>query len=94
MTGKTTQQLIDAPIDAYYVWPVQLSISYVEALAKDLGRTDLCFLALSSVLKLPGSKGYNQRRPIVVDHACWPTEEQQEIIDLIRQRYSSDARRS
>lgn len=84
MTGKTTQQMLDAPTDSYYIWPVSQTMPYAIRLARDLGRTDLKIRPLSS---LPSIRYRGKRLSgVVVDHACWPTQEQQEIISHMKKR--------
>ena len=43
-SGKTTQQIIAAPIGSIYVWP-HPDTRYPRMLAKQLGRTDLQFVS-------------------------------------------------
>ena len=81
--------MIDAPPDSYYIWPVSQTLEYAIRLARDLGRIDLKIRPLSHLksLRLRG-----KRIPgVVVDHACWPTQEQQEIISDMYTRVDRNA---
>lgn len=66
MTGVTTRQMLDAPRDAVYVWPVARSLSYAISLARYLGRTDLMVMASVEVLR--PERVYEGNRPVVIDH--------------------------
>ncbi len=78
-TGRTTQQLREAPPGAIYLWPVHLSLSYVKDLAQALGRGDLVCMAyrptlLDGLRRRYGQGGWAKAAPpmIVVDHATMP----------------------
>ena len=40
-SGRTTNQITNAPVGAVYIWPVMASIHYAKALARYLNRSDL-----------------------------------------------------
>jgi hypothetical protein len=69
---KTTQQLIDAPRGATFVWCTN-NLAYVRALAKHLGRMDLVLVGKSELVQVLCS---GRRGLIVVDHALWMTTEE------------------
>lgn len=65
-TGRTTQQMKDAPYGAVFVWPVGNSISYAKDLAHKLGRGDLRIVSMSA---LSDCSLYGLHVPaIVLDH--------------------------
>lgn len=67
-TGKTTQQMLDAPKKAYYIWPNK-ALGYPRALAQSLGRKDITVCTVDFFGPRSG-KGRGLRVDIVVDHAC------------------------
>ncbi len=72
LPGRTSQQLLDAPRAATFVWCTN-NLSYVRALARHLGRTDL---VLVSKQGLEHGLCNGRRGLIVVDHALWLTTEE------------------
>ena len=48
MTGRTTDQMINAPMGAIYVWHLA-DIRYPKQLARRLGRTDLRFMSVDDL---------------------------------------------
>lgn len=72
LPGRTSQQLLDAPRGATFVWCTN-NLSYVRALARHLGRTDL---VLVGKVGLEHSLCHGRRGLIVVDHALWLTTEE------------------
>lgn len=82
-TGRTTQQMNDAPLGAVFVWRNSRT-SYPMALAKTLGRDDLVVRPLSWLERrnvmgrtLPG---------VVVDHAAHCDAEAYEALNYLRIR--------
>ena len=65
-SGRTTNQIKEAPEWAIYVWPVQLSISHPKQIAKKLGRTDIKIVSLSW-LKVSNVRGQSSK--VILDHA-------------------------
>jgi hypothetical protein len=80
-TGRTTQQMKEAPPSAVFVW-CNGAISYPQALAKSLGRDDLVirprsWLRLINVIGRP-------RFRVVVDHATHFDHDAREALDYLR----------
>ena len=82
-TGRTTQQMNDAPPGAVFVW-CNSHVSYPQALAKTLERDDLVVRPLSWLERrnvmgrtFPG---------VVVDHAAHYSAEAQEALHYLRTR--------
>ena len=76
MRGATTQQMLDAPHGAIYVW-VNSNVDYPKNLARNIGRDDLKIVPRAWLT----SNNWIGRKltGIVVDHAVWipslsPTE--------------------
>lgn len=65
-SGRTSQQMIDAPHKAVYVWKDK-DLWYPERLAWKLHRRDLKIVSPEQFCKHCRNKYYN--RPIVTDHA-------------------------
>lgn len=64
-SGRTSQQIKDAPVGAIFVWCNE-GLSYVNALAEHLGRKDVKIVR-ASYYKIGYTAGLS--RPIVIDHA-------------------------
>jgi hypothetical protein len=74
-SGTTTRQMIEAPKDAYYVWPSHLG--YARKLAAELVREDLEIIPPSRLVFLYYSAlGNKNPRYVEVDHAARLTFEQ------------------
>lgn len=70
-TGRTSRQMTDAPVGAYFVWCNESSF-YPQRLAERLGRTDLQILMPHQIrYRLAGTNN-----PVVVDHAARLNDEQ------------------
>jgi hypothetical protein len=80
-TGRTTKQILAAPENAVYVWPVSGSMYYIKYLVLDLGRADLKIVSLEHFCT-----NYHRglRAPVVVDHACWQHASDRTISELYR----------
>lgn len=65
-SGRTTKQMLEAPIASIFVWPVPRSLDYARHLAHHLNRTDLEIISPDGLERLKGTR----RRSIIVDHAC------------------------
>ncbi len=76
LPGRTSQQLIDAPRGATFVWCTN-NMAYVRALARHLGRMDLVLVGKSELVATLRSS----RAPIVVDHALWMTTEERRLLN-------------
>lgn len=76
-TGRTTKQIVDAPIGAVFVWG-QSVIDYPVALAAKLGRDDLWIVPPRWLdLLLEGTWSGIRFSGIVIDHAAQLTEIQE-----------------
>jgi hypothetical protein len=82
-TGRTTQQMNDAPLGAVFVW-CNSHLSYPQAMAKTLERDDLVVRPLSWLERrnvmgrtFPG---------VVVDHAAHCDAEAHEALHYLRTR--------
>lgn len=82
-TGRTTQQMTDAPLGAVFVW-CDSNLYYPQALACQLGRADLVVRRLSWLERrnvmgrtFPG---------VTVDHAAHCGAEAQEALRYLRSR--------
>lgn len=66
-SGRTAQQMKDAPRDAVFIWCQPKSVGYAVSLAKHLGRDDLEIVHEGWL----SSRQYHGRRlpGLVVDHA-------------------------
>lgn len=64
-TGRTFQQLRDAPRDAVFVWCNDW-LDYARDLAKHIGRVDIKIVSASSC-RAGHLRGINS--PVVIDHA-------------------------
>lgn len=74
--GRTSQQLLDAPRGATFVWCTN-NLSYVRAPAKHLGRADLVLVGKAGLIAaLRGTR----RGLIIVDHALWLTTEERAML--------------
>lgn len=82
-TGRTTQQMLEAPRGAVYVW-CNSRMAYPRALADHIGRGDLHIMPLSwlcqRIALKPGLGG------IVLDHAAQPDSEQLAALAYLRDR--------
>ena len=70
-TGKTTEQLKTAPLNAFYVWP-NSNLAYPRALLRKLGRNDITLISTYRLLE--SMRGIN--RPVVLDHASFVSFEE------------------
>ena len=66
-TGRTTQQIINAPHGAIYVWPVKSSLSYAKRIARENGRDDLDIITPEQ-LHVDRIRSRSNVR-IIIDHA-------------------------
>ena len=80
-TGRTTQQMNDAPPGAVFVW-CNGALYYPQALAKELGRGDLTVRPLSW-LRPCNVMGRNFSG-VVLDHAARPSTEACEALNYVR----------
>jgi hypothetical protein len=65
--AATSKQMLEAPRNAVFIWPVGHSIGYAEALARHLGRFDLDIV---SFWWLFAKRWRGDRRAVVLDHAA------------------------
>lgn len=72
-SGKTTQQMQEAPYGALYIW-VNGNISYPKALALHLGRGDLVIVSPTFIES--GKWRGKEFTGVVLDHACMLTASQ------------------
>jgi hypothetical protein len=70
-TGRTTAQMLAAPVGALYIWPEARSLNYARALARHLGRTDLRIESVG-FLDARGWIGLPVDQKAVIDHAVRP----------------------
>ena len=77
LPGRTSQQLLDAPRGATFVWCTN-NMAYVRALARHLGRMDLDIRPKQELIPVLRS---GRRAPIVVDHALWMTTEERRLLN-------------
>lgn len=78
-SGQTTKQMVAAPKDAIFVWPVSRSLSYAKELARYLSRKDLVIISQEHMEeRLQAST-----RPIIIDHGCRLTARQADMVDYI-----------
>jgi hypothetical protein len=82
-SGRTTQQMNDAPTGAVFVW-CNGRVTYPQALAKALGRDDLTVRPLSW-LEPRNVMGRNFPG-VVVDHAAQPDTKGYEALHYLRLR--------
>lgn len=78
-TGRTTEQIKNAPLNAIYVWPFGSSLNYAKRLAREHSREDLeiipeCFFRQDKIMSRRGIA-------VVIDHA---TELSREGMDAFR----------
>lgn len=67
-SGRTTEQMLSAPKNAWYIWPNQ-HLDYPRQLASNLARSDL---RIFSAVTFGSMNVRGQRnQSIVVDHAVW-----------------------
>lgn len=71
-TGKTTRQILDAPIGAVFICLNQTNVDDVRKLCSELCREDLILKSLSWL----DSTDWRGRRftGVILDHACWDTD--------------------
>lgn len=77
-SGRSTQQMIDAPRGAIYIWPNAIAY-YPNKLAQHLRRTDLVIVS-PSILDGNAIRLSGQRAEVVVDHAAVLTEDQEHAL--------------
>lgn len=82
-SGRTTQQILDAPRDSVYVW-CNSQINYPLRLAEYLDRSDIHVVPLSWL-----RNGNLYDGPLVIDHACNMNEEQYAAFDHIWDRHKA-----
>ena len=81
--GTTTKQMEGAPVGAVFVW-VHGNLTYPKTLAREIGREDLEIVGPSW---FSGGRWRNREiTGLIVDHACWLTEEQHEIVSMVVRR--------
>lgn len=81
--GRTTRQMMAAPRDAIFVWPVGRTRDYALDLAKHLGRDDLLITTPENMRRHFEAS----RRPVILDHGCRLTESQ--LNDVFHQKRRS-----
>jgi len=69
-TGRTTEQMRNAPPDSIYVW-CNHHLDYPKLLARRLDRYDLRIMSPSAALERGGERLLGLHRYIVLDHALW-----------------------
>lgn len=81
--GRTTQAMLAAPKDAYYVWCNE-RLDYPRRLAQHLGRNDLKIIAPADLryLRMPLSGG---RPAVAVDHFARLSAAEWDELDRITQ---------
>lgn len=84
-TGRTTNQMVEAPPDSVFVW-VNAHTGYPRDLAARLGRKDLRVVGPDWLNA--GREGMTYRGSVVVDHAAlyWLSDEQWETYQIIQHR--------
>ena len=82
-TGRTTQQMLNAPLGAVFVW-VNQHLYYPISLARRLGRTDLEVRPLSWLE--PRNVMGRKFTAVIVDHAAQPYGAQLQALRLLRCR--------
>jgi hypothetical protein len=82
-TGRTTQQMLNAPVGAVFVW-CNSDLAYPKGLARDLQRDDLVVRRLSW-LERRNVMG-RDFSGVVVDHAAQPDSEGYEALGYLRIR--------
>lgn len=82
-TGRTTQQMADAPKGAVFVW-CNSRTSYPHDLAKKLDRQDLVVRPLSWLA--PRNVMGRDFPGVIVDHAAHPDNEAHEALYYLRAR--------
>ena len=78
-TSRTTDQMKDAKQGATFVVPNVPFVQYARELARQHGRQDLRIVPLEQLATL---RGQDKLAPgmLVIDHACQPTEREQELL--------------
>jgi hypothetical protein len=72
-SGRTTQQMLDAPPNAIYVWCNSLP-EYPKKLARQLNRPDIKVVSAAWVLREENWKGFERdTHHVVLDHYCYET---------------------
>jgi hypothetical protein len=66
-SGKTTEQIRNAPEGAIYIWPNN-SLSYPREIAVAFGRHDITFVSPAWIRP---ECFYGKSNPVEVDHAAW-----------------------
>ena len=83
-TGRTTQQMKEAPLGSVYIWVAHNSLWYAKALARAIGRHDLHIVG---PMWLDGMHFLGRHLSgIVVDHATNLTDKQWDILRSARTR--------
>lgn len=82
-TGITTNQILNADLHSYYIWPNN-NFHYVRLLAEHLGRKDLKFIT-KGFLREDCFRGYGRFRKIYVDHAVELSLAQARIVAMNNQ---------
>jgi hypothetical protein len=80
-SGRTTQQMREAPRHALFVW-CNGHLSYPRDLARSLGRDDLDIVG---PYMLDRRQLAGRRIPVVVDHATKLSSEKRELLEEYRQ---------
>lgn len=84
-SGRTTQQILNAPDNAVYVW-CNSRLMYPILLAKHLDREDIYFVSPSWLVP---NRAWAVDLPVVTDHACDFGPEQYAVLDMIRGRQNA-----
>lgn len=82
-TGRTTQQMNDAPLGAVFVW-CNSRVSYPQDIAKTLGRNDLVVRPLHWLQ--PVNVMGRDFPGVIVDHAAQPDSEGYAALHYLRTR--------
>ena len=77
-TGRTMRQMLNAPLDCFYVWGSD-SLDYPRSLAAHLGRKDIVFTVARYISP-------QSMRPIVVDHAAKLIESTWDVVIKVNER--------
>ncbi len=83
-SGRTTEQMREAPKDAMYVWGSGSPRRYATELARSIGRRDLRIVSPDWLI---GDQWLGTVRAVVVDHAARLNGRQWAAIGYIRMRY-------
>ena len=90
-TGRTTQQMSEAPPGAVFVW-CNDALYYPQTLARKLGRDDLTVRPLSWLR--PCNVMWLDFSGVVLDHAARPSTEACEALNYVRVRSAVASRKT